>query len=268
MTMKHLQMLVRGSGARAVAAGAAEAGNARRREGARASSSAASTPASPASPAPDDQGNWTGLDVDYCRAVAAAIFGDPTKVAVHAAHRQGALHRAAVGRGRRAVAQHDLDASTATPRSASTSPASTTTTARASWCRKALGVASAHGAGRRLGLRADRHHDRAQPRRLLPRQQHGVQAGRLREERRGRARPIDEGRCDVYTTDASGLAAERSALAEPGRPHHPARDHLQGAARPGGAPGRRRSGATSCAGRSTRWSRPRSSASPRRTSTR
>jgi len=25
---------------------------------------------------PDDQGNWTGLDVDYCRAVAAAIFGD------------------------------------------------------------------------------------------------------------------------------------------------------------------------------------------------
>ncbi|WP_237151707.1 amino acid ABC transporter substrate-binding protein [Oryzibacter oryziterrae] len=30
--------------------------------------------------APDDQGNWKGLDVDYCRAVAAAVFGDPTKV--------------------------------------------------------------------------------------------------------------------------------------------------------------------------------------------
>ncbi|MBV8567507.1 MAG: amino acid ABC transporter substrate-binding protein, partial [Methylobacteriaceae bacterium] len=29
---------------------------------------------------PDDKGNWTGLDVDFCRAVAAAIFGDPTKV--------------------------------------------------------------------------------------------------------------------------------------------------------------------------------------------
>jgi len=26
---------------------------------------------------PDDAGNWTGLDVDYCRAIAAAIFGDP-----------------------------------------------------------------------------------------------------------------------------------------------------------------------------------------------
>ena len=30
--------------------------------------------------APDDKGNWTGIDVDVCRAVAAAIFNDPTKV--------------------------------------------------------------------------------------------------------------------------------------------------------------------------------------------
>ena len=29
---------------------------------------------------PDAQGNWTGLDVDTCRAIAAAIFNDPTKV--------------------------------------------------------------------------------------------------------------------------------------------------------------------------------------------
>jgi len=29
---------------------------------------------------PDAQGNWTGLDVDFCRAVAAAIFNDPAKV--------------------------------------------------------------------------------------------------------------------------------------------------------------------------------------------
>ena len=29
---------------------------------------------------PDDKGNWTGLDVDYCKAIAAAIFGDPSKV--------------------------------------------------------------------------------------------------------------------------------------------------------------------------------------------
>lgn len=29
---------------------------------------------------PDEQGNWTGIDVDVCRAVAAAIFGDASKV--------------------------------------------------------------------------------------------------------------------------------------------------------------------------------------------
>src|SRR5450631_1737081 len=29
---------------------------------------------------PDAQGNWTGLDVDLCRAIAAAIFDDPAKV--------------------------------------------------------------------------------------------------------------------------------------------------------------------------------------------
>src|SRR5882757_1363589 len=28
----------------------------------------------------DRQGNWTGFDVDFCRALAAAIFNDPTKV--------------------------------------------------------------------------------------------------------------------------------------------------------------------------------------------
>jgi general L-amino acid transport system substrate-binding protein len=29
---------------------------------------------------PDDKGNWTGLDVDYCKAIAAAIFGDDKKI--------------------------------------------------------------------------------------------------------------------------------------------------------------------------------------------
>jgi general L-amino acid transport system substrate-binding protein len=29
---------------------------------------------------PDDKGNWTGLDVDICRGIAAAIFNDSTKV--------------------------------------------------------------------------------------------------------------------------------------------------------------------------------------------
>jgi general L-amino acid transport system substrate-binding protein len=29
---------------------------------------------------PDPQGNWTGFDIDFCRAIAAAIFNDPSKV--------------------------------------------------------------------------------------------------------------------------------------------------------------------------------------------
>jgi general L-amino acid transport system substrate-binding protein len=29
---------------------------------------------------PDEKGNWSGFDVDFCRAVAAAIFDDPKKV--------------------------------------------------------------------------------------------------------------------------------------------------------------------------------------------
>jgi general L-amino acid transport system substrate-binding protein len=30
--------------------------------------------------APDDKGNWVGFDIDYCKAVATAIFNDPSKV--------------------------------------------------------------------------------------------------------------------------------------------------------------------------------------------
>ena len=29
---------------------------------------------------PDEANNWTGMDVDFCRAVASAVFGDPQKV--------------------------------------------------------------------------------------------------------------------------------------------------------------------------------------------
>ncbi len=30
--------------------------------------------------APDAKGNWTGIDIDFCRAIAAEIFNDPAKV--------------------------------------------------------------------------------------------------------------------------------------------------------------------------------------------
>ena len=30
----------------------------------------------------DDKGNWKGLDIDLCRAVATAVLGDPEKVTI------------------------------------------------------------------------------------------------------------------------------------------------------------------------------------------
>ena len=58
---------------------------------------------------PDPQGNWTGFDVDFCRAIAAAIFNDPTKVKfvpLIAANRFTALQSGEVDV---LVAQHHLD---------------------------------------------------------------------------------------------------------------------------------------------------------------
>ena len=47
----------------------------------------------------------------------------------------------------------------------------------------------------------------------------------------------DEGRCDIFTTDQSGLYAERLKMKNPGRQHRSSRDHLQGAAWSRRAPG-------------------------------
>ena len=39
-----------------------------------------SNPGLPGFGSPDDKGNWAGLDVEFCRALAAAVLGDATKV--------------------------------------------------------------------------------------------------------------------------------------------------------------------------------------------
>ena len=59
--------------------------------------------------APDANGNWEGFDVAVCRAVAAAVLEDPQAVEFVSTDRQDPLHGAGVRRGRRSVAQHDLD---------------------------------------------------------------------------------------------------------------------------------------------------------------
>ena len=60
--------------------------------------------------APDDKGDWTGFDVDFCRAVAAAIFDDPEQGPVRAAQRRASASRALQsGADRHPLAQLDLD---------------------------------------------------------------------------------------------------------------------------------------------------------------
>jgi general L-amino acid transport system substrate-binding protein len=46
----------------------------------------------------DPQGNYSGFDVDYCKALAVAIFNDPTKVEYRPRDRGRALPRPASGR--------------------------------------------------------------------------------------------------------------------------------------------------------------------------
>ena len=48
---------------------------------------------------PDDAGNWTGFDVEFCRAVAAAVLGDATKVEFVTATGKTRFTKLAAGEG-------------------------------------------------------------------------------------------------------------------------------------------------------------------------
>ena len=78
----------------------------------------------------DDKGDWSGFDVDFCRALAAADLQRSVEGAVRAADGHGAVRRAEEQAGRRAVAQLDLDLRAARAITGSSSPASPITTAR------------------------------------------------------------------------------------------------------------------------------------------
>ena len=81
----------------------------------------------------DSAGKWQGLDIAYCRAIAAAVLGDPEKVKYIGTTVQGPLLRAAVGRDRRADPRLRRTRSPATPISASPPVRSTSSPARPSW---------------------------------------------------------------------------------------------------------------------------------------
>ena len=49
--------------------------------------------------APDDKGNWQGFDVDFCKAVAAAVLGDANKVSYTTATGKTRFTKLAAGEG-------------------------------------------------------------------------------------------------------------------------------------------------------------------------
>ena len=161
----------------------------------------------------DDQGEWKGFDVDYCRAVAAAIFNDPKAVKftpLTAKERFTALQSGEI----------DLLARNTTwTMSRDTSLGLTFAgvnyyDGQGFMVRKSLGVSSAlqlggasvcvqTGTTTELNL-ADyfkRNNMKYNP----------VAFEKLDET----LQAYDSGRCDAYTTDASGLYASRLALTTP-----------------------------------------------------
>ncbi len=201
----------------------------------------------------------SGFDVDYCKAIAAAIFADGSKVKYTPLSAKERFPPA-VRRSRRACAQHDLSIN-ATPRLASTSVPSTTTTAKASWFAKELDVKSALELSGAAVCVQDRHDDRAQPCRLLQGEQSGStirsSSRNSRSERCLRRRPL---RC-LYDRPVR-LYSLRLTLSKPmttsfcRRSSPKSRSHRRSARWT-------ISGSTSSAGFITPWSRPKSSALPR-----
>ena len=57
----------------------------------------------------DNDGNWNGFDVDLCRAIAAAIFNDASKVNYVPLDSSPSIRGASIGQHRRPLAQYHMD---------------------------------------------------------------------------------------------------------------------------------------------------------------
>lgn len=162
---------------------------------------------------PDAQGNWTGLDVDLCRAIAAAIFDDPTKVRfipLAAKDRFTALQSGEVDvLSRNSTATMSRDTQLGLD-----FPVINYYDGQGFMVRKKLGVSSAkelngasictqQGTTTELNL-AD--YFRANN------MKYEVVAFATSDET---FKAYDAGRCDAFTTDASGLYAERLRASAP-----------------------------------------------------
>jgi general L-amino acid transport system substrate-binding protein len=163
--------------------------------------------------APDDQGKWKGLDVDMCRALAAAIFGDDTKVnyvPTNAKERFTALQSGEVdllARNTTWTFSRDTDLGFEFI-------GTNYYDGQGFMVRKSLGVSSAlelNGASVCVQTGTTTEKNLADYFRS-----NNLELKSVVFETNEQARQsYDEGRCDAYTTDASGLAAERSVLSVP-----------------------------------------------------
>ncbi len=162
---------------------------------------------------PDAQGHWTGLDVDVCRAIAAAIFNDPNKVKfvpLTAKDRFTALQSSEVD---------VLVRNTTWTSSRDTSLGLNFTgvdyyDGQGFMVRKSLKVNSAlelNGASVCVQQGTTTELNLADFFRAHKMQLKSVTFATANEA----IKSYDAGRCDAYTTDASGLYAERLRLANP-----------------------------------------------------
>ncbi len=159
----------------------------------------------------DSQGNWTGIDVDYCKGVAAAVFGDASKVQyvpLSSQQRFTALQSGEVD----ILSRNTTWTLTRDGSLGGLFPATWVYDGQGFMVPKSLGVSSAKelngatvcvqtGTTTELNL-AD--YFRATGMTFQPVVFEGLQES---------ITAFFSGRCDVYTTDASGLASIRSANA-------------------------------------------------------
>jgi len=162
---------------------------------------------------PDAQGKWTGLDVEFCRAIAAAIFDDPNKVRfipLSAKDRFTALQSGEVD----VLARNSTATMSRDTQLGLDFPAMNYYDGQGFMVRKKLGVSSAkelngasicvqQGTTTELNL-AD--YFRGNNMKYEP-----VAFAQLDET----FQAYDSGRCDAYTTDASGLYAARLTASNP-----------------------------------------------------
>jgi general L-amino acid transport system substrate-binding protein len=165
--------------------------------------------------APDDSGEWAGLDADMCRAVAVAVFGDPSKVefiTTTGKSRFPALNNNEIdmlARNTTWTLSRDVNLSFEfvgvnfydgqgfmIPSSLGVSSA--TELEGASVCIQT-------GTTTELNL-ADYFEENGMSYEALP----------IETNDEGKEN-LFAGRCDVYTTDASGLASTRAAAADPSK---------------------------------------------------